>query len=132
MSDGDEAFEAWREGLISPRVITAALDSRALYGPEVDRACGVEEPVVDQWEAAQVYPSWEQLQALARLTGVAPAFFTRGNDAELTGGFLCRRGGRGRGCSPFSGGRGPREFPRDVVAATPGTRWYVVELSDQR
>ena len=132
MSDGDEEFEAWREGLLSPRAITAALDARALYGPEVDRACGVEEPAVDQWEAGQLYPSWEQVQALARLTGVGVQFFTRPFDAEVTGGFLCRRRGRGRGCSPLSGVRGPREFPRHVVAATPGTRWHIVELSDQR
>ena len=69
MNDGGAAFEAWRDGLLSPRAITAALDIRALYGPEVDRACGVEEPAVDQWEAAQLYPSWEQVEALARLTG---------------------------------------------------------------
>ena len=60
------------------RAITAALDIRALYAPKVDRACGVEEPAVDQWEAAQLYPSWEQVEAPARLTGTtarSPADF---------------------------------------------------------
>lgn len=132
MSVEDEVFQAWREGLLSPRAITAALDMRQLYGPEVDRACGVEEPAVDQWEAGQLYPSWEQVEALSRLTGFAVRFFTGDHDAEITGGFMCQRSGRGRGCYPLSGSRGPREFPRDVVAATPGTRWHVVELSDQR
>lgn len=131
MSDGGAAFEAWRDGLLSPRAITAALDIRALYGPEVDRACGVEEPAVDQWEAAQLYPSWEQVEALARLTGFGVQFFTRAYDGEITGGFLCQRSGRGRGCHPLSNVRGPREFPQEVVAATPGTRWHVIALSDQ-
>ncbi|MGJ6127377.1 hypothetical protein QN239_32885 [Mycolicibacterium sp. Y3] len=122
------AFEAWRDGLVSPRAITAALDMRALYGPEVDRACGVEEPAVDQWEAGQLYPSWEQLQALSRLTGFAVDFFTRAHDVEVAGGFLCQRGGRGRGCRPLSAPRGPKQFSREVVAATAGTRWHVVTL----
>ena len=83
MNDGDAAFEAWRDGLLSPRAITAALDIRALYGPEVDRACGVEEPAVDQWEAAQLYPSWEQVEALARLTGFGVQFFTRSEERRV-------------------------------------------------
>ncbi len=119
-----DPFDAWREGLVSPRAITAALDMRALYGPEVDEACGVQEPAVDQWEAGQLYPSWEQLEALSRLTGLPVRFFTRAHDCEITGGLLCQRSGRGRGCRPLSTPRGPREFPREVVAATAGTRWH--------
>lgn len=127
-----DPFEAWREGLVSPRAITAALDMRALYGPEVDEACGVQEPAVDQWEAGQLYPSWEQLEALSRLTEFPVRFFTRDGVSEVTGGFVCQRSGKGRGCRPLSGPRGPREFPREVVAATEGTRWHVVPLGDQR
>ncbi|MEX7469096.1 hypothetical protein AB4Z39_05215 [Mycobacterium adipatum] len=119
-----DPFDAWREGLVSPRAITAALDVRALYGPEVDEACGVQEPAVDQWEAGQLYPSWEQLEALSRLTGFPVQFFTRAHDSEITGGFLCQRSGRGRGCRPLSTPRGPQEFPPDVVAATVGTHWH--------
>lgn len=119
-----DPFEAWREGLVSPRAITTALDTRALYGPEVDHACGVQEPAVDQWEAGQLYPTWEQLDALAKLTEFPVQFFTSAHHGEITGGFLCRRGGRGRGCQPVSAPRGPRTFPRDVVAATAGTRWH--------
>lgn len=122
------AFEAWRDGLVSPWAITAALDMRALYGPEVDHACGVEEPAVDQWEAGQLYPSWEQLQALSRLTCFTVDYFTRVHDVEIAGGFLCQRSGRGRGCRPLSASRGPKQFPREVVAATAGTRWHVVPL----
>lgn len=128
MDSHAEPFEAWRDGLVSPRAITAALDMRALYGPEVDRACGVEEPAVDQWEAGQRYPSWEQLQALSRLTEFPVAFFTRSHDSEISGGFMCQRSGRGRGCHPLSAPRGPRQFPREVVAQTPGTRWHVTTL----
>ncbi|GAT01321.1 DUF4031 domain-containing protein [Mycolicibacterium fortuitum] len=121
-------FEAWREGRVSPRAITAALDIRQLYGPEVDRACGVEEPAVDQWEAGQLYPSWEQLQALARLTGFPVRFFTRGYVGEVSSGFVCRRSGRGRGCEQIEGPKGPREFPQEVVAATDGTSRHPLTL----
>lgn len=126
-----DPFEAWREGLLSPRAITAALDMRELYGPEVDRACGVEEPAVDQWEAGQLYPSWEQLEALSKLSGFPAQFFTRAFGGEIGGGFICQRSGRGRGCHPIAAARGPQEFPRDVVARTPGTRWHVITLSEQ-
>lgn len=124
-------FEAWRDGLVSPRAITAALDMRELYGPEVDLACGVREPAVDEWEAGQRYPTWDQLEALSRLTEFPVQFFTRPYDSEITAGFLCQRSGRGRGCHPLSAPSGPREFPRDVVAATAGTRWHVTTLFDQ-
>ena len=70
-----EAHDAWRRGLVKPWRITLALDAKGLYGPEVDEACGVAEPFVDQWEAGERYPTWEQLQALADLTGCTPAFF---------------------------------------------------------
>jgi hypothetical protein len=66
----------WAAGLVVPYNITAALDARSLYGPEVDRACGVEEPAVDMWEAGKLYPTWEQLCALAELTGNTPEWFT--------------------------------------------------------
>lgn len=69
----------WEAGLISPYLITTALDMCALHGPEVDEACGVEEPTIDLWESGLVYPTWEQLCALATLTGFAPAFFSRRN-----------------------------------------------------
>lgn len=71
------AYRDWEAGLISPYLITTALDMCALHGPAVDEACGVEEPTVDQWESGLVYPTWEQLCALAALTGFAPAFFSR-------------------------------------------------------
>ena len=66
----------WAEGLVCPALITVALDAAGLEGPEVDRACGGEEPMVDLWEAGRLYPSFEQLCALARLTGKAPGWFT--------------------------------------------------------
>lgn len=71
------AYRDWEAGLISPYLITTALDMCALHGPAGDEACGVEEPTVDQWESGLVYPTWEQLCALAALTGFAPAFFSR-------------------------------------------------------
>ncbi|MFD2421633.1 hypothetical protein [Amycolatopsis pigmentata] len=75
-----ETYRAWRSGCVSPWRITAALDLRDLYGPEVDEACGVTEPAVDMWEAGQLYPTWEQLLALAELTHFPPGFFVLGGE----------------------------------------------------
>lgn len=74
--DTGQAREAWRRGHVIPHRITTALDLRELYGPEVDRACGVQEPAVDEWEEGVRYPTWEQLLALADLTGFPVKFFT--------------------------------------------------------
>lgn len=71
-----KAYQQWRAGAVIPDRITQALDLRGLYGPEVDEACKAQEPEVDQWEAGERYPSWEQLCALADLTGFPPRFFT--------------------------------------------------------
>lgn len=65
----------WAAGRVVPWLITIALDGKRLYGPEVDRACGVPEPGVDMWEAGTLYPSFEQLRALAKLTGKMPGWF---------------------------------------------------------
>lgn len=71
-----QAEARWRAGYLIPARITQVLDMRGLYGPEVDEACGVEEPTVDQWEAGEVYPTWEQVLALSALTGHGPIWFT--------------------------------------------------------
>lgn len=83
---------------------------------------------MDEWEAGQRYPSWEQLEALSRLTEFPIEFFTRAHDSEISSGFMCLRSGRGRGCHPLSAPRGPQQFPREVVAQTPGTRWHAITL----
>lgn len=57
-----QAYRDWAAGHVIPDRITTALNAEGLYGPEVDLACGVEEPAVDEWEAGTRYPSWEQLQ----------------------------------------------------------------------
>lgn len=69
------AHEKWAMGLVVPAHITIALDAAGLYGPEVDVACGVVEPAVDMWEAGRLYPTWEQIVALAQLTGKTSAYF---------------------------------------------------------
>lgn len=58
-----------------PERITMALDAAGLWGPGVDRACGVEEPTVDLWESGERVPTREQVEALAALTGFLPVFF---------------------------------------------------------
>lgn len=71
-----EAKHRWECGQAVPARITLALDILKLDGPDVDEACGVQEPTVDRWEQGRVYPTWEQLCRLAVLTGFAVAFFT--------------------------------------------------------
>lgn len=83
LADDREAYQRWRGGLVIPDRITLALDMCGLHGPEVDIACGAAEPEVDQWEAGERYPSWEQLRALAALTGCTPRFFTIDNSEPI-------------------------------------------------
>ena len=59
----------------TPERITTALDLRMLYGLEVDRALGGEEPMVDEWESGERVPTFAQVQALAELTGFPVKFF---------------------------------------------------------
>lgn len=75
-SAGDvaRAEALYRGGHLSPWRITAALDAKGLWGPEVDIACGAAEPDVDLWEAGVLYPTWEQVQALAKLCGCTARF----------------------------------------------------------
>jgi hypothetical protein len=82
VKDDERAHESWRVGKIVPSRITMVLDAKSLYGPEVDVACGGVEPMVDEWEAGTRYPTWEQLKALAALTGVTPRYFTW-NDHQI-------------------------------------------------
>src|SRR3954469_25749216 len=70
-----EGRRIWERGLIVPRSITFALDAMGAEGPEVDIACGAEEPDVDRWEAAELYPTWEQFVALSRYTGFTLRWF---------------------------------------------------------
>lgn len=117
---GDEAREArdyklWAAGLLKPWRITLKLDSLNLYGPEVDIACGTQEPDVDLWEAGKLYPTWEQTKLLAKLVGCTP-------------GFLCGSGEPMRVSETtlrFHGYEDRREpmvwsYPPEVVAATIG------------
>lgn len=85
------AYAQWRAGKVSPGRITLILNARALYGPQVDEACGVSEPAVDEWETGERYPTWAQLQALAALCEVHVGFFE--HRAALPTGplFLCFR-----------------------------------------
>lgn len=68
--------QAWREGRVQPFVISQALDLRNLDGPFVDELCGTTEPAVDMWEVGRLYPTWDELKALAALTDFPVAFFT--------------------------------------------------------
>jgi len=106
-----EAEKRWRSGYVIPARITMMLDLRGLYGPEVDVACGVEEPTVDQWEAGEVYPSWEQLQALARLCDVGVIWFTDAMPWRDIGPvFICDRSKRT--------GQGAQVTPEPILRAS--------------
>ena len=79
----------------TPERITMALDIQELYGPEVDRALGGEEPMVDEWDAGTRVPSLEQVQALYdkgwSIREIAPKL---GMDRESLGKNLKRTAGR--------------------------------------
>lgn len=83
----------------TPERITMALDLHEMYGPEVDRALGGEEPMVDEWESGERVPEFTQVQALAKLTGYPVKFFYLEPPPPLTGGWLCGTGG----CMPLAG-----------------------------
>lgn len=72
-----------------PQRITTALDVMGLYGPEVDRACGVEEPTVDLWETGELVPTRGQVEALSALTGFPVRFFYKHATAPLRDVWLC-------------------------------------------
>ena len=88
----------------TPERITIALDSCDLYGPEVDRALGGEEPMVDEWEAGARVPSVAQVQALAKLTGYAVRFFYWPAPPPLGSGWMCGSDG----CSALGSKEGTR------------------------
>jgi hypothetical protein len=76
----DEAYRLWRAGEFRPYQATFLLNLRGLYGPEVDEACGAEEPAVDEWEDGIRYPTWDQLLALADLCDTPPRAFVAAAD----------------------------------------------------
>lgn len=73
----------------TPGRITAALDIRGLYGPEVDEALGGQEPMVDEWESGERVPTKEQVQALAWLTGFPVKFFYMPPPPPMSGVIIC-------------------------------------------
>lgn len=81
----EQAHAGWLAGELIPYRITMYLDARGLEGPDVDERCLAREPQVDLWEAGRLYPSWEQLLALAELVEAPPrAFFVQlGDPAPL-------------------------------------------------
>lgn len=81
----------------TPERITMALDFHELYGPEVDRALGGEEPMVDEWETGERIPDFTQVQALAELTGFPVKFFYLEAPPRVTWGFACTT----EGCIPL-------------------------------
>jgi hypothetical protein len=119
-ADTEVAHRLWAEGMVAPCMITAALDMHQMYGPEVDAACNAAEPEVDLWEAGKLYPRWDQLCALAELTGRPPRYFTSLEHLPLdvmatSMRFHLRRGERVDDRPALA------RFPDPVVARCPGT-----------
>lgn len=81
----------------TPQRITTALDLCGLYGPEVDRALGGEEPMVDEWESGARVPDFGQVQALAKLTDFPVKFFYQPPSPEISRGWICGSDG----CRPL-------------------------------
>ena len=82
----------------TPERITIALDYQGLYGPEVDRALGGEEPMVDEWESGARTPSLAQIQALAEMTDFTVRWFYEPAPPPLGGGWICGTDG----CAPLT------------------------------
>lgn len=85
-------------GRIVPARITLALDYGGHEGPEVDIACGAQEPDVDLWECGELVPTEEQLRLLSTLTGFpVPFFYLPIPPGPLLGGagrmWICGRNG---------------------------------------
>jgi transcriptional regulator with XRE-family HTH domain len=121
---GDHAaHRLWELGRAVPHRITTALDLHRLEGPEVDWACGVEEPTVDLWEAGALYPSWAQLCRLAELTGRPIGFFflpgpaMRWSDTTLRFHPGGRRRSRGVYVEPEPEPDRPEAFALEAIAA---------------
>jgi hypothetical protein len=110
-----EAKRMWQAGLVRPAAISFALDAKGLYGPEVDTACLAAEPDVDMWERGALYPTWEQLVALAELTGNTPRFFCMWDNPVPFEATTLRFHVPEFDAPPLVW-----EFPPDVVAATVG------------
>jgi hypothetical protein len=86
----------------TPERITMALDLRELYGPEVDRALGGEEPMVDEWESGARVPTLTEVRVLAELTGFPVRFFYLEPPPPLGDGWMCGSDG----CRPFGSDEG--------------------------
>lgn len=97
----------------NPARITAALDAAGLWGPEVDHACGVEEPTVDLWETGELVPTPDQVRALATLCGVTPSMFY--GDYEPVPTWLCGSDG----CKYIDPRPKPSEPPVVLADVTP-------------
>ena len=96
----------------NPRRITSALDLRGLYGPEVDRDLGGEEPMVDEWESGKRIPTSEQIEALGRLTDFPPGYFyLPTSPEELCPIIMCGTGG----CEVINKEPHPSEPTADVI-----------------
>lgn len=105
----DERLMAGRDP--NPARITMVLDAAGLWGPEVDRACGVEEPTVDLWESGELVPTRQQVEALAELCGVTPVLFYLDDPPAgpmwLCGDDGCQQLGEAPPADEAAGGRGP-------------------------
>ncbi len=99
-----------------PQRITTALDVMGLYGPEVDRACGVEEPMVDLWGEGKVVPTREQVEALSVLTGFPVRYFYKRATPSLRDVWLCGDDG----CEVIN--PSPPPPPADVIEMFPRPR----------
>ena len=91
---------AWRsDAPVVPRRISQAFDMCEMFGPEVDRALGVEEPTVDRWESGEEVPTEVQVKKIAVLTGFPLPFFYKPMEALLGDGWICSADG----CEPLEG-----------------------------
>src|SRR5688572_19466467 len=88
----------------APWRITVALGLRS--GPQVDRALGGREPMVDRWEAGLLIPTPWQVHLLAAYTGYPVDWFYEPEPEPWAGGWVCYgRKVDGARCHPMTPAR---------------------------
>lgn len=122
----EEARLVWEFGELRPFMLSLWLDYRQVEGPEVDRHCGVEEPTVDRWENGTVYPTWEQLVALAEFCQVPVWRFTEPLAVDAGPFFICARGRELPDAPPRV-----ESYTHEALAAAKITPWIRGDAGEQ-
>lgn len=122
----DAARDAWEFGELKPYMLTRWMDYRGVDGPDVDHHCGVQEPIVDRWEDGTVYPTWEQLLALAEFCQIPVYYFTEPMAVDEGRVFICSRGRK-----PLAEPAAITAYTHEALATAKITPWTRKDAAEQ-